>query len=168
MKMLTMKNKENKPKNPEMFNLAKDEGEPVFIEVIKASGQFIPVFVEQAFGDDDQIYHYDVKIFENYDERDGAYEWHYVDVKDVEKGNFHTGNYSLNDKFLDFHNDYKSHNYYTAFRLVENNKRSRKFIVVNTQEMLQNCNLKKIKTNYLISLNDVKAKCKYRLIKEDF
>lgn len=149
-------------KNASMFELAKNEGEVAFIEAINDSIHK-PIDICQSFGDDDKKRHFDVKMLE-YDELLKTYAWHYVDVKDVEEKNFTTGNYVLSLAFLEFHKDYKPYGYYVAFRLVENNTRSKKFILVNTQEMLNACKLINIGEFALVRIKDVAEKCNYRLV----
>lgn len=152
-------------KNPKMYKLAKDEGEKAFIEAINSS-IYKPIAVSQAFGDDDKGGHYDVKMLE-YDVRLEANAWHFVDVKDVEEKNFNTGNYVLRKPFIEFHNELKPYGYYTAFRIVENGKRTSKFVLVGTQEMLMKCNIIDKGSFCLVPLADVKEKCNYRLVQEE-
>lgn len=152
-------------KNPKMYKLAKDEGEKAFIEAINNS-IYKPIAVSQAFGDDDKGGHYDVKMLE-YDVRLEANAWHFVDVKDVEEKNFNTGNYVLRKPFIEFHNELKPYGYYTAFRIVENGKRTKKFILVNTQEMLERCQIRCKGDFYLVSLKDVKRSCDCKMVHEE-
>lgn len=114
--------------NPNMLSLAKNEGEPLFIEVMLRSIHR-PIDIALATEDDDKKRHIDVKMLE-YDARLKTNAWHYVDVKDVEEKNFGTGNYVLRKPFLEYHNDLKPYGYYVAFRLVENGKRTSKFVLV--------------------------------------
>ena len=52
--------------NKRMFDLAKNDGEVAFIDAISNS-KYMPIGIEQAFGDDDRKWHFDVKMLE-YDE----------------------------------------------------------------------------------------------------
>ena len=151
--------------NKKMFDLAKKQGEVLFIEVASNS-IYKPLDIAQAFGDDDKKRHFDIKMLE-YDECLGTYAWHYVDVKDVEEKNFSTGNYVLRMPFIEFHTELKPYGYYIAFRLVENGKRSSKFLVANTQDVIERCNIIYKKEYALVPLSEVKEKCKCRLFKEE-
>lgn len=162
----------NNINNPKMYNLAKFEGEVIFGEVYKAS-QYAPDYMFPAPNFLDKDGHVDWMVQE-FDDNVSTKSmpqmvFHVIDVKDVDDRNFNTGNYSLSDKFINYHikSPLIPYGYYVAFRLVENNKRSRKFILVNTQEMIQKCTLDNRGSYSLISLNDVKANCDYKLIQEE-
>ena len=151
--------------NPNMLSLAKNEGEPLFIEVILRSIHR-PIDIALATEDDDKKRHIDIKMLE-YDTHLKTNAWHYVDVKDVEEKNFGTGNYVLRKHFLEYHTDLKPYGYYVAFRIVENRKRTNKFVLVNTQDMLSKCNLIDKDDFKLVSLKEVLNKCEYRHIEEE-
>lgn len=102
-----------------------------------------------------------------YDSTLETYAWHYVDVKDVEEKNFNTGNYVLSNSFIEFHNELKPYGYYIAFRIVENNARTSKFILANTREVLSKCNIIDKGNFKLVSLDEVKEKCNFRLIEKE-
>ena len=152
-------------KNEKMFYLAKEDGEKAFIKTINNSVHK-PVMLFQAFGDEDRLGHYDIKMLE-YDELCNGVAWHYVDVKDVEEKNFNTGNYVLRKPFIEFHDELKPYGYYVAFRLVEDNRRTGKFVLANTLEMLAKCNIINKGDFYLVSLAEVKEKCNCRLVQEE-
>lgn len=151
--------------NPNMLSLAKNEGEPLFIEAILRSIHR-PIGIALATEDDDKKRHIDVKMLE-YDTHLKTNAWHYVDVKDVEEKNFGTGNYVLRKPFLEYHTDLKPYGYYVAFRIVENRKRTNKFVLVNTQDMLSKCNLIDKGDFKLVPLKEVLDKCECRRIEEE-
>lgn len=74
---------DNSPANPKMFELAKKEGEPLFVEVINKS-IYEPIDIALGTEDDDKKRHFDIKMLE-YDGFAKTNMWHYVDVKDVEE-----------------------------------------------------------------------------------
>ena len=73
----------------------------------------------------------------------------------------------LKKSFLEFHMYIKPYGYYTAFRLIEDGKRSRKFILVDTQEMLSKCHRIDKGSFELVSLIEVMHNCDYRRIEEE-
>lgn len=146
-----------------MYDLARNNGEVAFINA-REKDTCIPKAIKIVHGtDDDDICHTDVKIFE-YDELLKTNMWHHIDVKDVEEKNFKTGKYSLSKAFSEFHKAYKPYGYYTAFRVIQGNARTNKFILVNTQDMFNLCELEDKDTYSLVALKEIMQKCNYRLI----
>ena len=162
----------NELKNPEMYKLAKEEGELSFAEAIKKSchAPISLVLVPDGSAIDKSL-HVDCIMLE-YDSQLKCNVLHFIDVKDLEEKNFNTGNYVLRKSFVEFHTEIAPDpRYFTAFRLAEDGHRTSKFILVNTQEMLHKCILKKMSKGesefFLLPIAEVYNKCKFRIIEEE-
>lgn len=146
-----------------MFNLAKKDGEPAFINACALS-PIPPLKVMHMPSIYDIECHCDVMMLElvhNMNLTRSA--WHFVDVKDVEEKNFSSGKYSISYACKSFHDNEKPEDYYFAFRVIQNNMRTGKFIIAKVEDVLSKCTLEDIGTCWLVALNDVKQKCSYRI-----
>lgn len=149
----------------------------MFVEVMSSSENMRKAFcISLATEDEDKGRHFDVKMF-RYDPFKGYWHTYYVDVKHLSDDQLSSDNYSLNNSktdqdsmsFMEWHESIKSPDYYLALLLAEGGKNTRKFLLVNTQEVLSRCkeDLDYRKGYVLISKTKIKEKCQYEIIKEE-
>ena len=164
--------------NLKEFERARMESEPLFCQVLDSYNPDFPykmLWRQQVNGVFDTLGHTD--IVGDADCPDGKIRLLRFDVKDVEDGNFGTGNYSLGEGCIKFFKDYDGLAFF-AFRL--NDKKSTRlnqFLVVQAQDVVNSCTdifdsccLKdKENGNSLVSLIEIKEKCPYWwILEKDF
>lgn len=88
------------------------------------------------------------------------------DAKDVKTENISSGKYTLSKTCIE--EDYKNVSLYFAFRLNDRKSvRYKSFCVVERNDLINNCTFKDCGTYYLVSIDEIRSKCKTWEIEDD-
>ena len=147
--------------DPEEFERAKTEAEPLFCQVLDSHNPDFPyrvIWREQTNGAFDKQGHTDVEC--DVMCPDGFIERAIFDIKDVKRKNFGTGNYTLKQDCIEYFKKYRGLSFF-AFRLNDGKeKRLDSFVIVPTKDVVSNFPLKQMDNGeYLCSLAEIKEKC---------